>query len=278
MMKRISILIVLSVFTISLLASTGVSGVAFIDINKNGIKERNEKVLSGVRVSNGRDVVTTDKKGLYHIEKLIGYTIFAIKPDAYQFSLDEHFHPRFYQKTESETFNIPLYPSNSSDKFSLVLMGDIQVPTIEELNYLGQLAIDELINTDYEFLIALGDLVANSLPILPAVKDALGETGKTNYYVLGNHDRDVGKVENPTVNDDNTYEKDFGPSYYSFDRGNVHFIVLNNIISKEKETPKSTSYYPGIHKTQYQFIENDLKHVPNDKLIVFCAWFRPTNE
>ena len=49
------------------LAQTSVSGYVFEDLNKNQKKENREKGIEGVAVSNGVQVVLTDKNGRYSL-------------------------------------------------------------------------------------------------------------------------------------------------------------------------------------------------------------------
>ena len=62
-----------------------------------------------------------------------------------------------------------------------------------------------------------------------------------------------------------------GPDYYSFNWGEAHFLVLNDVFTHQRNYGKGSDYVPGIHETQLEFIVNDLKTVPSDKLIVVCA-------
>ena len=68
-MKSIYILIFLSSFGIPSYCQVEVSGVAFIDENSNGIKDKGEKSFEGLHLSNGRDIVSTDKEGPFSIKK-----------------------------------------------------------------------------------------------------------------------------------------------------------------------------------------------------------------
>ena len=270
-MKSICILIFLSSFAIPSFCQVEVSGEAFIDKNSNGIKDKGEKSFKGLHISNGRDITSTDKQGIFSINKIEGRFIFAIKPSHYQFSLDKDFQPEFYQSGTAEIFNIPLYSSQNENKYTLVLMGDPQVYAQDQINYLGEVATDELLDADYKFMMVLGDLVGNALPVLPQVKSTLGLTRKACYYALGNHDRDRGEFSNPAIQDNDSYEELYGPDYYSFNWGNVHFLVLNDVLTVEKRDGKGSDYIPGIHPMQIEFIKNDLENVPLEKLVVVCA-------
>lgn len=249
---------------------TKVTGIAFNDKNKNGVQDAGEKGFKNLYISNGRDFVQTNKSGEYSIEKLDERFVFAIKPSGFQFSMDKNFQAKFYH-TKGETFDVPVYPSEKEDKYSMILMGDPQVYMQDQINYLGEVATDELLDSDYEFMVVLGDLVGNNLSLIPTVKTTLGLTKKPNYFVLGNHDRDRGEFEDATKGDNDSYEKDLGPDYYSFNWGDAHFLVLNDVLTHPRRNEKGSDYVPGIHETQLEFIVNDLKTVPSDKLIVVCA-------
>lgn len=251
-------------------AQPEITGTVFLDKNQNGLYDSGEKAFKNLYISNGRDFVQTDKKGKYSIDKLDERYVFAVKPSDYQFAIDKHFQAKFYH-TEGETFNIPVYPSKNESKYSMVLMGDPQVYAQDQINYLGEVATDELLDANYEFAVVLGDLVGNTLPLIPTVKETLGLTKKPNYFVLGNHDRDRGNFDDATKSDNDSYEKDLGPDYYSFNWGEAHFLVLNDVLTYQNRNEKGSDYIPGIHETQIKFIENDLKTVSSDKLIVVCA-------
>jgi hypothetical protein len=269
-MKTTLILFTLIGLNIFAFGQSPISGVAFLDKNENGTLDKGEKPFKDLFISNGKDFVQTDKKGNYTIEKLEGRFVFAIKPSGSQFSMDIDFQPKFYHTTGA-TFNIPVYPSGDESKYSMVLMGDPQVYMQDQINYLGEVATDELLDADYKFMVILGDLVGNSLPLIPAVKTTLGLAQKPNYFVLGNHDRDRGDFADATTEDNNSFEKDLGPDYYSFNWGDAHFLVLNDVLTHPKRNDKGSDYVPGIHDTQIEFIINDLKTVPSDKLVVVCA-------
>jgi len=262
-------LLLLSLITVSN-GQVKIEGNAFIDENFNGHKDREEESFPGLLVSNGRELVSTDKQGNYSIEKLAGRQVFAIKPSSWQFPMGDDFQPAFYHSMELNTFNIPLNPSADENEYSLVLMGDPQVYAQDQINYLGEVATDELLGADYDFMIVLGDLVGNTLSLLPKVKTTLGLTEKACYYALGNHDRDRGEFQSPSTEDNDSFEESYGPDYYSFNWGKVHFLVLNDVLTVDKNE-NGRDYFPGIHPDQAEFIKNDLARVPAEKLVVVCA-------
>ena len=60
-----------------------VSGKVFLDKNGNGIQDRSEHGIKAVPVSNGRDVVLTDKDGNFSISVADGESLFPIFPSGY---------------------------------------------------------------------------------------------------------------------------------------------------------------------------------------------------
>lgn len=74
------------------------------------------------------------------------------------------------------------------------------------------------------------------------------------YQVQGNHDayQDGWK----------RFQKYFGPSYYSFDYENSHFIILDN------------AYRAHFTKAQYNWLASDLKNTRQENIFVF--FHRPT--
>ena len=56
------------------------SGIVFEDKNKNGVKDASEKGIKNILVSNGEEIVLTDKTGAYTINASVGSSIFPIKP------------------------------------------------------------------------------------------------------------------------------------------------------------------------------------------------------
>src|SRR5690606_9490652 len=71
-------------------------GFVYEDLNGNGKKERREKGIEGVAVSNGVQVVQTDAKGRYELPIGDDQIIFVIKPSDYNVPVDENNLPQFF--------------------------------------------------------------------------------------------------------------------------------------------------------------------------------------
>ena len=261
------------------------NGYVFVDANKNGKKEKSEKGLPNVAVSNGKDVVMTDSKGKYTLSVSDDTALFVIKPEGYKTTLDAYNLPQYYylhkpagspKGTKYEgvaptgplpkEVNFALQPSQENKDFRIVVFGDPQPYTEKEIDYFRRGIINEVKNTKKNavFGISLGDLVGDNLSFHPHYKDAVKEIGLPWYNVMGNHDMNY-EAKDDKLSDE-TFEANFGPNNYAFNYGNVHFLVLDDIIYPDPRDSKG--YQGGFREDQLQFIENDLKHVDKNKLIV----------
>jgi hypothetical protein len=294
MKKRIaaSILTVI-LFSISSSAQTQVTGFVYEDLNGNNKFDRREKGIADVPVSNGKEVVTTDKKGKYTLPIQNDNIVFVIKPGGYTTAVDEYNIPQFYYihkpkgSPELEFAGTPptgplpkevnfgLIPQKEEDTFSILVFGDPQPYTEEEVNHFHRAVAAELKNVrNVEFGISMGDLVGDDLDLLLPYKSAVHEVGIPWRNVLGNHDINF-DVEHDTLTDE-TFETHFGPATYSFNHGKVHFIVLDDVLYPDPRD--GHGYWGGLREDQFTFIENDLKFVPKDHLVVLAFHIHMSKE
>lgn len=242
-----------------------VSGRVFEDKNQNGEYDTKEKGIKGILISNGETMVATDKNGNYTIEVPIGSSVFPILPSNYTMqqqivNASFLYIDSIYQTRESAVHNIALVPQKVKSDFRIGAIGDIQMKDHQEMNYANQTIIAELmVKDDIDFNIFLGDQINETLDILPPVKQMIESLPMPSWLLVGNHDRNV----HVTKNQDDVFNRFFGASYYSFNYGDVHFIVLNNIYTKG-----GRDYTGQIDDRQLAFVQNDLKHVPKSQTIV----------
>lgn len=290
-MKRIVAKLILTVSVLFFYAQASfgqevAKGVIYEDSNKNGKLDKNEKRLSNVAVSNGVEVVQTNNKGEYTLPVAEDNIIFVIQPSGYSVPVNENNLPQFYYihnpngapdlkfKGVAPTGKIPksinfgLVPIANNDEFKIIVFGDPQVYNEEQVAYFKKGVIDELIGTkDYAFGLSLGDLVGNKPSLFNPYIEAIREVGIPWYQVMGNHDINF-DVDSDSLSDV-SFKAHFGPNNYSLNKGKVHFIVVDDIIYQGRDNPNK-QYIGGLSKAQLDFIENDLKFVPKDYLIVLC--------
>lgn len=259
-------------------------GLVYEDLNANGKKDRKEKGVPGVAVSNGIEVVLTDNQGKYQLPVSNDNIIFVIKPSGYRFPLDSNFQSRSYyihkpggspanykyagvaptgKLPASIDFGLSRY--EESENFSALIFGDPQPYTAEELDYFSRGVVDSVAEfKNIVFGISLGDIVGDDLDLhLPYLK-VMRKTGIPWYNVMGNHDMNY-EAKSDSLSDE-SFEAHFGPANYSFNYGKVHLIVMDDILYPDPRD--QNGYWGGFTKTQLDFIENDLKHVSKDMLVI----------
>lgn len=260
------------------------SGYVFHDQNKNNKKDKGETGIEGVAVSNGMDVVHTDAKGYYALPVSEDAVIFVIKPRNWMTPVNTNNLPQFYYLHKPagspdnfkyqgvrptgdlpSEINFPLYKNETSKEFKMVVFGDPQPYNIEQVDYFAADIVSELPgDNDLKFGMTMGDIVGDSLPLFSSVNQVVEKAGLPWYNVMGNHDINY-QAPNDRLSAE-TFERFFGPSTYAFIYGDVHFIVLDDIIHHNKAG--SRKYVGGLRPDQLKFVQNYLQTVPKDKLIV----------
>ncbi len=266
-MLQFNILIYSSVLLSLILSATAadlVKGTVFLDANNNGIRDGWEKGLNGICVSNGKDVVQTNKKGEWKLKAGLKKQIFIIKPSGFAVPVNKqqvplHFIPS--NNFSNPEINFPLLKTSENKKFSTLFFGDTQARGLKEVNYIFHDVVEELIGTSASFGVSLGDIVADDPELMDDVAAGIGQIGIPWYNVFGNHDSD--REAKTNEGRDDTFERFFGPSTYAFEYGQVAFIALNNIFFNPEG-----KYKPHFTGEQLSFVENYLKLVPNKKLVV----------
>jgi hypothetical protein len=243
----------------------GVSGTVFLDENRNGVFDSSESGISGVCVSNGKEVVQTDSFGRWELTGKNISDVFVIKPTNFSVPLNPQNIPQHFfssDDTEEKTaVNFPLNRSSENDKFSVLFFGDTQARGLREVNFIMRDVVEECMETDAAFGVSLGDIVADDPNLFAEVSQGIGYIGIPWYNIFGNHDHN--RDEKHNENKDKTFRRFFGPSTYAFEYGQVAFIGLNNVYFDE-----AGKYRAHLSNEQLKFIENYLSLVPENKLVV----------
>ncbi len=253
-------------------------GVVYLDANGNGTRDAGEGGIAHVPVSNGTEVVLTDEDGAYALPVDDDTIIFVNKPAGYMTPVTEAQLPRFhyihkpngspdlkYPGVEPtgplpESIDFPLLAHEDREQFRVLLFGDTQPYSIEEIHWIARDVVAELVGADVAFGVSLGDLVGDQLDFFEHVNAVNAMVGVPFYNILGNHDIDFASPNDE--HSDETFEAVFGPPYYAFAYGKAHFLVLDDV------EWTGDRYYGLLGEEQLTFVENYLKHVPADSLIV----------
>ncbi len=282
-MKSILLITLSLASLLNLSAQQIAKGYVFEDGNNNEKKEKKEKGIANVAVSNGIDVVLTDSEGQYNLPVGDDNIIFVIKPTGYKIPVNEYNFPKsyymhkpkgspasFYKGVEPtgelpKSIDFGLIKYDEPEIYSSFIFGDSQTYSEQEVEYFTKGIVDEAKNRNgLSFGITLGDLVGDNLNLHLSYKKAIQQMRLPWYNVIGNHDMNYDAKED--ILSDETFESNFGPANYSFNYGKAHYIVLDDILYPNPVTGKG--YLGGLREDQLKFVENDLKFVQPDHLII----------
>jgi len=245
------------------------TGVVFVDANNNGIRDAGEVGLADVAVSNQDTVVRTDKNGSFRITGRGTGVVFVSTPDGYR-----AVGPFWRSLDGPGTIAFPLAKLPASSGLTFVHASDTHISqaSVQRTRRLGAL-VDSM---HPDLLIITGDLVRDALRV--------GEAEATGYYELfareakafrtpiftipGNHEnfgieRDTSHVSTThPLYGRGMYHHYFGPDYYSFTRGGVHFVGLNTVDIDDQH------YYGHVDSLQLVWLERDLALIPANMPVV----------
>lgn len=265
-------------------------GAVFDDRNRNSQQDPGERGIAGVEVSNGREIVTTDRQGRYEISVRDGETVFLTQPAGYQVPVDvDNVAQFFYTHMPAGSPELryggidPTGPLPDAVDFPLarttdtlsrdqrcLIGGDIQTYTQEEVDYALRGAFADLAQrTDFTGCGALfiGDIVGDDLDLYDQTRELTSLLNGPARFLPGNHDLDLDADYDHRFD---TYRSQFGPDYYSYDAGDVHVISLNTV-QHSQGAPYNGTYNGGIDDEQLAWLRQDIANTPEDKLIVLAT-------
>ena len=249
--------------------SAGISGVVFDDTNRNGTRDAGERGVAGVAVSNQDTVVTTDASGAFRLPGEGTGVIFVSMPNAYR-----PVGPWWRPANSAEPVSFAITREQSSTELTFIHASDTHISPASLARTRRLRALVDSIRPG--LLLITGDLVRDALRV--------GEEEATGYYELFARERNAfrtpvftvpGNHENFGIERDTShvpathplygrgmYHHYFGPDYYSFTRGGVHFVGLNTVDIDDQR------YYGHVDSLQIAWLERDLALVPADMPVV----------
>ncbi|MFE5307900.1 calcineurin-like phosphoesterase C-terminal domain-containing protein [Isoptericola sp. NPDC056605] len=269
------------------------TGTVFHDKDEDSTQDKGEKGVAGVQVSNGRDVVTTDGKGRYSVPAFDDMTVFVTQPAGYQVPVDENAIAQFSYNHLPEgspdlryggleptgplpkAVNFPLGKSKATGraKQSCPIAADTQTYDLTQVGYARDGAVADLMaRDDYAScgILLLGDNVGDDLSLYPELKDIYAAANGPVRMAPGNHDMDYDAADDSRSLD--TFRQEVGPGYFSYDVGQAHVVVLDNIVyNGAKPDGKNGGYLEKVDEQQLAWLEADLAEVPRNKLVVVAA-------
>ena len=253
--------------------------------------------IAGVIISDGYSCCTTDADGAYSMQanpaaRYITVTV----PSFCEIPLGPDGRPAFYKRvdltgrTEVEA-DFSLTPRKESvNRFTLITVADAHVQNSTHLARFTegpfadiQQTVNKLGTSGGPIIgIALGDQLTDNMAMASSVREIY--TGvKTSsgtlpfFYVIGNHDHE--SIENGTDDQSTAFFLDnFGPTDYSFDVGNAHIIVVDDIDFNGKTEGGSggynhIKYREGLTGEKLHWLREDIALVKDkaSKVVLLCT-------
>lgn len=260
-----------------------ITGAAFISLQTNALDGLNRnKVIHGcvrsgrkgianVVISDGYAVVLTDARGNYSIElNDLATNLFMSTPAGYAFKTTAQI-ARQYEKLGSRNqYDFKLEALSRDDaRHHFLIWADPQIKNKKDVAQLMETSVpdvqqlvksmgkDALIHG-----ICVGDIVWDNHALFDDYNLAVDLMGIPFFQALGNHDMDYRKGGDETS--DVTFKEFYGPSYYSFNRGQAHYVVLDDV----RYLGTERNYDGYISETQLSWLKKDLQQVAKNQLII----------
>lgn len=255
------------------------------------VKGDDGKALEGVVVSDGLNCVKTDKEGRYYLPADLSKAEYVMvsTPSGYSAPVEDG-HACFWKwlKDSSKESNgkysvdFTLNKISNPNRYSVFIFADPQprgrTAGYDKIAYHSLDCCDDMYLDMKEYAatrksypvygIGLGDIVHRDLSLLPQYRNGMAATGVTTYNVIGNHDQgNKTNLSDPEAS--RPYEEIMGPTNYSFNLGNMHYLMLDNMMVQANKPADECA--TGLTDDIWKWVQNDLKHVPLGTPLMVCA-------
>jgi hypothetical protein len=231
------------------------------------------KGIANVVISDGFEVVRTDKDGNYTIElNSLAKFVWLSTPAGYEFQTDSYIAKHYETPASSSKLNFDLKKlKQNDDKHRFIVWADPQVKNKKDVELMMAESVPDVkkllkgMKDTPVHGITVGDIVWDNHDLFADYSKAVEAMGIPFFQALGNHDMDYRLGGDETS--DATFSKHYGPTYYSFNRGKAHYVVLDDV----RYLGIERTYDGFISHAQLDWLAKDLKHVDKDALIIICV-------
>ena len=241
-------------------------------VRVRGIVRAGGRGIPRVPISDGLQVVDTGNDGSFELVTTPdrGFVWMSV-PSGYRIPTNPVGTARFYHRLatggpeETAEFELERDPLDQEDH-TLLLLGDIQTQDRQEMAWFLERSVPDLQATAASldvpaFGISCGDIMYDHLELYPDYERGVQSIGVPFFQVIGNHDLDQENATDEASTE--TFSRHFGPRYYSFDRGSVHYVVLDDVFWH------GTGYLGYLSADALGWLEQDLARVePGAPVIV----------
>lgn len=253
------------------------------DITIRGMVHSKGKGIANVAITDGKHIVVTDKKGNYELPfSETTEFVYISLPSGYEIPNTNgiaQFHQTISKENPDKSrYDFELTQLHTDDRqHCFVVWADTQMISKKDAEQLKTESAPDLKALVASYPagtlfhgIGCGDLVWDKFDLFEDYKEAVSLSGVPFYNVIGNHDMDINSRTDDYSAE--TFKKQFGPTYYSFNRGEIHYVVLDDVffIGTDKK------YIGYITENQLNWLEKDLALVKPGSTVVVSVHI-PTN-
>lgn len=240
--------------------------------------------VENVVVSDGAEVTVTNEKGIYQLKsaKKWGYVFISV-PSGYEVP-SVGVLPQFHRALKNsadvvERADFKLEKVDGQDSYKIFMLGDMHLAN--RTGDLGQFAQFTSDLTDYMtrhkgekmYALTLGDMTwdlywYSSSYYFPQYLNTVNSQIKNLqiFHTMGNHDNDF-----QTRSDYDAavkYVDQICPTYYSFNIGKVHYVVMDDIDCSSYDGSTSRNYVKSLSAEQLDWLAKDLSYVAKTTPVV----------
>lgn len=249
-----------------------------------GIVSSSEGGIENVVVSDGEEVTVTDKNGIYQLKstKKLGYVFISV-PGGYEVPSTGVL-PQFHYALKGaanvvERVDFTLKKVSNQDSYKVFMLGDMHLANrTNDSNQFAEFASDL---TNYMashkgkkmYAIALGDMTwdlywySNSYYFPEYLSSINSQVRDLQiFHVMGNHDNDFKATSDYDAAV--KYVNFIAPTYYSFNIGKVHYVVLDDIDCSNYDGTESRNYKKTLSEEQLNWLKKDLSYVDKSTPLV----------
>lgn len=278
---------------LNLMANTDIPDIEGMTVK--GVVYSDGKGVPGVVVSDGYEVTVTDEKGIYYLPSLkkIGFIFISI-PGNFEV-INEGKAPQFFKRLSNNTSTVEqkdfsLIKTNNENHVVIPLAdwhlanrnNDLDQFTGKVLPDINA-AIDQYSADGTKvYALTLGDMTWDTywynndfglneyLPYMNMLNSPV-------FNVMGNHDNDPYYSEDWEA--ENKYREVIGPTYYSFNLGKVHYVVLDTVeyinSGGTVGTVGDRNYNTVITSDQIAWLKKDLAAITDKSTPIIVAMHTP---
>lgn len=244
--------------------------------------------VEGVVVSDGLLTTLTDESGYYALESDLSKRRFVqvTIPAAYEIPVKNGI-PQFWRRipegaTEFEADFTLQARRKAASRYTVLMTADPQIRSrsarydnfaFHSIDMYEDMCRDlretaASITDRPVYGISLGDLVHNDMSLYPTYCAGIADFDFPVFSVIGNHDHDQTTILSDSLGTV-YFEMYLGPTCYSANIGDMHYVFVDNILYGRDDATKS--YELGLSDEIAHWLRQDLSYVPKDKTIMICA-------